>query len=177
MENGIHLTRTERAQFIYLLKILKNQGDQEYDYDNLIKALQYGFELHYSDVLECLFDEELSADQCREVLDILEMYRGIIYSYINLKREGKQGTLTDEDVKFEGFDGNNETKQMSYTDYFIKDLDRYSEIEELSHGYYNSHRQMLPKYRAMLVKWEEYKTLPNRYLMNEQQIKDLLKIY
>ena len=177
MENVIQLSRTERAQFIYLLKILKNQGDQEYDYDNLIKALQYGFELHYSDVFECLFDEELLADQCREVLDILEMYRGIIYSYTNLKREGKQGTLTDEDVKFKGFDGNNETKQMSYADYFIKDLERYSEIEELSHGYYNSHCQMLPRYRAMLEKWEAYKSLPNRYLMNEQQIKELLKRY
>ena len=177
MENVIQLTKTERAQFIYLLKILKNQGDQEYDYDNLIKALQYGFELHYIDVFECLFDEELSADQCKEVLDILEMYRGIIYSYINLKREGKQGSLTDNDVTFKGFDGNNETKQLSYTNYFIKDLDRYSEIEELSHGYYNSHQPMLPRYRAMLAKWEEYKKLPNRYLMNEQQITDLLKIY
>ena len=62
MENVVKLSRTERAQFIYLLKILKNQGDQDYDYDNLIKALQYGFELHYSDVFECLFDEELTAD-------------------------------------------------------------------------------------------------------------------
>ena len=177
MENVVKLSRTERAQFIYLLKILKNQGDQDYDYDNLIKALQYGFELHYSDVFECLFDEELTSDQCREVLDILEMYRGIIYSYTNLKREGKQGTLTDEDVRFKGFDGNNETKQMSYADYFIKDLDRYSEIEELSRGYYNSHCQMLPRYRSMLRKWETYQTLPNRYMMNEQQIKDLIKSY
>ena len=61
MENSIKLNHKERAMFLYLLKILKNQGDQDYDYDNLIKALQYGFELHYSDVFECLFDEELSA--------------------------------------------------------------------------------------------------------------------
>ena len=177
MENVVKLTPKDRAMFLYLLKILKNQGDQEYDYDNLIKALQYGFELHYSDVFECLFDEELSAKDCEEVLDILEMYRGIIYSFINLKREGKLETLTEEDVKFPGFDGNNEGKQMSYADYFIKDLGRYSEIDDLSHGYYNSHCQKLPKYRAMLVKWEEYKELPNRYMMNEQQIKVLLNIY
>lgn len=174
MENVVKLNKVERAQFIYLLKILKNQGDEDYDYDNMIKALEYGFELHYSDVFECLFDEELPADKCREVLDILEMYRGIIYSYNNLKREGQLEKLKDEDVRFKGFDGNNETKQMSYTDYFIKDLDRYAEIEELSHGYYNSHCQMLPKYHAMLAKWDEYKALPNRYMMNEQQIIDLL---
>ena len=156
---------------------MKNQGDPDYDYDNLIKALQYGFELHYNEVFECLFDEELSAEECREVLDILEMYRGIIYSYNDLKQKGKLESLTDDDVKFIGFDGNNEGKLMLYTDYFIKDLDRYSEIEELSHGYYNSHCQMLHKYRAMLRKWEGYKMLPNRYMMNEQQIKDLLNCY
>lgn len=177
MENVVKLTQKDRAMFLYLLKILKNQGDQEYDYDNLIKALQYGFELHYSDVFECLFDEELSAEGCSEVLDILEMYRGIIYSFINLKREGKLDSLTEDDVKFPGFDGNNEGKQMSYADFFIKDLGRYSEIDELSHGYYNSHSRTLPKYRAMLVKWEEYKSLPNRYMMNELQIKELLNVY
>lgn len=177
MENIVKLTRMERAKFIYLFKILKNQGDEDYDYENMIKALQYGFELHYSDVFECLYDEELKAEECREVLDILEMYRGIIYSYNSLKQKGKIGTLTEEEVRFPGFDGNNEGKQMSYADYFIKDLDRYSEIEELSHGYYNSHCPMLHRYRSMLKKWEAYQTLPNRYMMNEQQIKDLIKSY
>ena len=177
MENIVKLTRMERAKFIYLFKILKNQGDEDYDYENMIKALQYGFELHYSDVFECLYDEELKAEECREVLDILEMYRGIIYSYNSLKQKGKIRTLTEEEVRFPGFDGNNEGKQMSYADYFIKDLDRYSEIEELSRGYYNSHCQMLPRYRSMLRKWEAYQTLPNRYMMNEQQIKDLIKSY
>jgi uncharacterized protein YfbU (UPF0304 family) len=177
MENVVKLSKTDRAKFIYLLKILKNQGDEEYDYDNMIKALQYGYEYHYSDVFDCLFDEELSADGCREVLDILEMYRGIIYSYINLKREGIQLSLTEDDIRFPGFDGNNEGKQMFYTEYFIKDLGRYNEIEQLSHGYYNSHWPELPKYRAMLLKWEEYKVLPNRYMMNEQQIRDLLECY
>ena len=176
MEESKKLTKKERALFVYLLKILKNQGDEEYDYDNLIKALEYGYELHYGDVFDCLFDEELSADDCREVLDILEMYRGIIYSFINLKRDGKNVSLSENDVKFPGFDGNNETKQMSYTDYFIKDLGRYDEIEELSHGNYNSHWPKLGKYRAMLMKWETYKALPNRYMMTEQQIIDLLKI-
>ena len=175
MEKNIILTRTDRAKFIYLLKILKNQGDTDYDYDNMIKALQCGFCLHYRDVFDCLYDEEISAEGCQEVLDILEMYRGIIYSYNNLKREGLLKTLKDDDVRFKGFDGNNETKQMSYATYFIVDLERYAEIEDLSHGYYNSHIQMLSKYRSMLAKWEEYKSIKNRYMMNEQQILALLK--
>ena len=46
MENSRKLTDKDRALFIYLFKILKNQGDGEYDYDNMIKALQYGFVYH-----------------------------------------------------------------------------------------------------------------------------------
>lgn len=176
MEGNIKLTPKERAMFIYLLKILKNQGDEEYDYDNMIKALQYGFEYHYSDVFDCIYDEELSADGCREVLDILEMYRGITYSYINLKRENKLAKLKDEDIRFKGFDGNNEIKQMSYTRYFIVDLDRFSEIQEFAQGNdYNSHWQMLPTYQARLHKWKSY-PMDARYRMTEQQIIDLLNI-
>lgn len=172
MENDIKLTRKDRAMFIYLFKILKNQGDDDYDYDNMIKALQNGFQNHYSDVFECLYDEELSAEECREVLEILEMYRGITYSYNALKEVGQQGKLTDKDIRFKGFDGNNETKQMSYACYFIIDLDRYEEIENLANGYYNSHYPMLSKYRQMLSMWNGYKD--TRYKMNEQQIIDLL---
>lgn len=124
--------------FVYLLKILKNQGDEDYEYGNMIKALQRGFSLHYKDVLDCLYDEDLSEHECQEVLDILEMYRGITYSYKNLLTQGLQGTLTEADIRFKGFDGNNETKQMSYTYYFIQDMNRYDEIDEIAHGYYNS---------------------------------------
>jgi len=163
--------------FIYLFKILKNQGDEEFDYDNMIKALQYGFEYHYRDVFDCLFDEELTIEECKVVLDILEMYRGITYSYIKLKRENKIEKLKDEDIRFKGFDGNNETKQMSYTRYFIVDLDRYSEIQEYAPGNdFNSHFPMLSKYQAMLVKWKSF-PMTEKYSMSELQINDLLKIF
>ncbi len=174
MEKDKLLNDKDRAMFIYLFKILKNQGDEDYDYDNMIKALQYGYVLHYEDVFSCLYDEELSKEDCKEVLDILEMYRGIIYSYHKLKNGVEKGTLTDDDVRFKGFDGNIEMKQMSYATYFIVDLNRYNEIQELSNNYYNSHFPMLPTYRTMLEIWNEYKAQGNGYAMSEQQIHDLI---
>ena len=68
------------------------------------------------------FCELFSAEGYDEVLNIQEMYREVISSFINLKREEELDTLAEEDVKFPGFDGNNETKQMSYVDYFAKDF-------------------------------------------------------
>lgn len=177
MESNVTLSPKDRALFIYLFKILKNQGDEEYDYDNMIKALQFGYEYHYGDVFDCLFDDVLSVEGCKEVLDVLEMYRGITFSYIKLQEGGRVESLIDDDIRFEGFDGNNETKQMSYARYFIIDLDRYSEIQGYAQGYdYNSHCEKLPKYRAMLSKWKSYPP-ETRYSMTEEQIIDLLKAW
>ncbi|GAB6009888.1 YfbU family protein [Dysgonomonas reticulitermitis] len=178
MEDSINLSKQERLSYILQLKILQKLSDpsESSHYENQITALERGFALHYQDIFEILSEEELSPEDCQEVLDILEMYRGIIYSYEGLKREGIEITLKDDDVKFPGFDGNHEYKQMAYVKYFIDDLDRFSEIQNLSNGYYNSHSGMLRKYKAMLIKWNEYNSLPNRYLMNEEQIRKLLSI-
>ena len=171
----LSLTNKERLEYIYLLRILeKLYPEQSEEYSQYRNALQRGFSLHYADMMIELSEDELSINECKKVLDILEMYRGIIYSYRALKRENTDISLTDEDVKFPGFDGNNEYYHMAYVEYFIDDLDRYSEIQELSNGYYNSHSRMLWQYEKMLEKWNEFESLPNRYLMNEEQIRELL---
>ena len=95
-------------------------------------------------------------------------------------RENKPISLQEEDVMFPGFDGNNEYKQLSYVRYFIVDLDRYSEIQELNHtDNYNSHGRRLEKYRNMLVKWNQYVNdmQLNQYLLDEKQIRSLVETY
>ena len=184
MENdSIKLTPVERQSFINQFRILQQLADDEYvkkDYERKIEALSSGYELHYQDVLEDVQENTLTAEQCREILDILEMFRGIIYSFIALEREQKLTDLNRSQVRFAGFDGNNECEAMCYVKYFIKDLDRYSEIQEFAGPYfdYNSHFPMMSTYRDMLIKWNQYRqTLQNAYLMNEAQIKELLKNY
>ena len=114
-------------------------------------------------------------------LDILEMFRGLVYSYYELKRDGVKTTLTENDVKFVGFDSNDplECKYMLHTSYFIKDLDRYSEIQESSHPSFNSHSGMLSIYLSMLQRWDEFKQdkTINQYLMNEEQIRYVMGDY
>lgn len=175
-ENHFSLSKKERLQYIYLLKILEKLYPKECpEYANYRKALEQGFTLDYEEMMKEVSEEELSVEDCKEVRAILEMYRGIIYSYRALKEDIGSISLKDEDVKFPGFDGNNETKQMLYVEYFIKDLGRYSEIQDLSNNYYNSHREMLGKYRSMLKTWDSYQSLGNRYLMKEKEIRKLLE--
>ena len=89
MEENIKLTIVEREILANQFRILeKLEGDnQQRDYRNLIEALESGYELHYMDVFEDLSETTLSKDDCRRVLDILEMFRGLIYSYQGLKRD------------------------------------------------------------------------------------------
>lgn len=182
-KDNIQLSPVERQLLINQYKILDKLSEGEgthKDYQNKIEALSSGYELHYQDALEDVQEDTLSTEQCKEILDILEMFRGIIYSYQALERENKLKELTRKMVHFEGFDGNNETSEMFYVRYFIKDLERYSEIEEFSgkNADYNSHAHRLPTYRRMLSKWNNFRhTLPNPYLMTEDQIKELITGY
>ena len=182
-ENKYALSLPQRLILVNQYKILQKLSDSEsekQEYGNLITALESGFEIHFQDCFSYMGENDLTIEECQQVLDILEMYRGIIYSYQALIRDKKQTTLTQKDVMFPGFDGNNEYKQLSYTRYFINDLDRYSEIQELNKtDNYNSHSKWLDRYVRMLQKWSVYvkDDKVNQYLLDEKQIRNLIETY
>lgn len=132
--------------------------------------VENGYTYHYYDLFNSISDKELSIDDCKFVLDVLEMYRGIIFS----NRKLKDSALPN--VYFPGFDGNNETELMAYARFFMIDLDRYDEIKEGSGGDFNSHSQMRPKYERMLDKWLD-KNKDQRYAMSKSELEDLLNTY
>ena len=151
----MELSKKERLAFIYQLRILEAlYPDDAKHYANHRTALEEGYTLHYDWMTEHLYPE-LSEDQCREVLDILDMYRAIAFA---------QKKLPDDDplknhllAKFRGFDGNNETTLMSYVRYFVVDLERYSELARDEYPYFNSHMPMIDTYREMLARWQPFK--------------------
>lgn len=160
----------ERLNFSFQLKILEKlyPEDQEY-YANHRKAIEDGYELHYEWITEHL-SEGLTSEQCTFVLDVLDMYAALYFSYQKIKDKTELG---EDSIRFPGFDGNNETMFMAYTKYFIEDLDRFNEIRESTNGYYNSHSRMITKYQNMLVKYREFKQ-PYTYELSEEHIKDLV---
>lgn len=175
-EEIYHLSKRDRIMFLLLLKVLEKIDDENsLDYQLLMSVIKNGYSYNYDELFVLLY-EEIPTEVCKKVLDILEMYRGIIYSYDAIKRDGKKTNLTDKDVMFPGFDGNRETEYLSYARFFIYDMDRYSEIQNIDMtDNLNSHWQTLDYYNKMLQIWEEYESLPNRYLMDENQINKLLE--
>lgn len=167
------LSKIERLILSNQFRILEAlyPDDTEY-FKSKEKALNEGFELHYDDLSEELSNDVLSEDDCREVLDILDMYRALTFSYESL--EDKSG-IDPYYLKFRGFDLNDEyeCKRLSYVNYFINDLHRF---EELKYGQkytdFNSHSEMMEIYKKMLTRWE---SLDKNYNLSKQKIIEILE--
>lgn len=150
------LSKLERLTLANQLKILEALYPDEADYYRTSRiALEEGYALHYEELLHHIYDE-LPEDQCREVVDVLAMYRAITFS-LRDQTEADDPLREHYMAKFHGFDGNNEGAQFGYTRYFIIELERF---EELRYGSeypdFNSHAPMLGRYRRMLAVWREF---------------------
>jgi uncharacterized protein YfbU (UPF0304 family) len=147
----MQLDKKDRLIIANQLKILERLYPEEASYYAQHRtAVENGYSLHYSWLVENFYDEMTEAE-CREVLDILDMYRAVTFSY--KKIEDPSG-IEDYWLKFRGFDGNNESKQFSYVQYFITDLGRFEELKyEAEYADFNSHMPTLEKYRRMLSHW------------------------
>ena len=166
----MELNEKDRLIIANQLKILEKLYPEEADYyAKHRKAVEQGYKLHYSWLVEHFYDE-MTEDECREVLDILDMYRAIAFSFKKL--QDKSG-IDERSVRFAGFDGNNEGKQFSYAQYFIVDLGRFEELScDAKYPDFNSHREMLGKYRRMLQKWRGY---TERFELDRSQLRELLE--
>ncbi|WYP24761.1 YfbU family protein [Alkalihalobacillus sp. FSL W8-0930] len=111
------------------------------------EALEMGYSRHYAEPPNASLHEEMSLERCDLVIEILNMYRNLIFSSQKLNN-GKS------DVKFSGFDGNeaSENDMLIYADYYVRDLSRFKEIEENleNENSFNSHFPMLETYKNML---------------------------
>ena len=154
LNSDIVLTNIERLSLINQFLILEKLYPEEADYYEKNRlALQQGYKAHYKTIFEHLWDE-MPEEETRETLDILEMYRAITWSYSDITKSKN----TEHKYKFPGFDGNEESAQLSYCHYFIVNLERYQElVDNPEYPDFNSHCPMLPRYRRMLVIWREEK--------------------
>lgn len=166
------LDKKDRLILSNQLKILEILYHEESDYyAQHRKALEEGYALHYDWLFENIHDE-MSVEDCKKVLDILDMYRAITFSYRKLEDKGELESHSY--FKFRGFDGNYETKLMAYARYLMIDLDRYQELryDQLSPEL-NSHTKMMSKYENMLSEWEKCK---DKHFLSQDEIELILNV-
>ena len=161
------MDKLKRFELINQLLILEKLYPEEADhYAKNRKALEYGFELHYSWLTENLSDG-LSEEECKEVLDIMDMYRSITFSWNRIHPDKE----IPKEYRFRGFDGNNEGDLRSYIQYFIVELDRFDELRYgSSFPSFNSHTRMLKRYKKQLEVWKKCD-----FDLTEQQIASIME--
>lgn len=176
----MNLTVVERwilsNQCLILAKL--DPGEREY-YEKIREALDSGYELHYApEHITKNPDEIMTEQECREVLDILSMFQVLRQSF---ERLADKSGVEEGAVRFDGFDGNNETKQMGYTRFFCgRPADRRFE-GDVDPNNLNSHSERLPRYRAMLAEYNRIKEAKPRdlsmdgYLFTKDEITAVTK--
>jgi uncharacterized protein len=118
METITTLSKVERLMLANQLRILERLDSENADeYRKNLDIILHGYTIQYEDVLSGIYDE-MSVEECRYVYDVLDLYRVLIRSYDELK--DKEG-LTSDDVKFRGFDGNNESKRLAFAEHLKKE--------------------------------------------------------
>jgi uncharacterized protein YfbU (UPF0304 family) len=121
---------------------------QAKSYREAIHILESGYEIHYDDLDESLSAEGVSETISKEVIEILNMYRRLHDSVVEL---GNKAQFDKKAVAFPGFDGNEEGKHLGYA-HFLSSQGKFDETEII-----NSHFPSLGMYRRMLHAYEPFK--------------------
>jgi uncharacterized protein YfbU (UPF0304 family) len=162
----LKLTDTERLMLSNQYEILHHlQGNQ--GYDQVSKQLRDGHEWLYRQWFQHL-SPVMSEGDAAFVLAIAGLYDKLRISWATLE---DKGDLTEDDVRFPGFDGNDsyETELMGFAAALVEDR-RY--VDALNEGRsLNSHYQAVPGYKQML---KRHIALGSPANMTLEQIKAVL---
>lgn len=99
------------------------------------------------------FESQETPQVVKDVIDILDMWSFIEYSYKKLSPEQKSKLEAEAEPfgrspMFHGFDGNNESEYMSTAAFLVNQLDRFVEFKGRD---FNSHIGTVDTYKRMLV--------------------------
>lgn len=148
------MTDGEKLILLMLCELYEKTGIEGEIDPSFVKSALFGNHLwgipwEYSGIP---FEEREIPDSVKLVVDILEMWSFIEFSYQKLSESEKEKLEIEtkpfgKEPMFTGFDGNNETEYMSIANFIINHLDRFQEFKGRS---MNSHYPSIATYLRML---------------------------
>jgi uncharacterized protein YfbU (UPF0304 family) len=131
-----------------------------------------------------VYEEEVSPDESRLIIYAMDMYRALQRSYDRLDDKDK-AAIREESLDFPGFDGNHETKFLTYSQFVVEKERKFQDLRfakdpgagDVSAALldrYNSHRPMVDIYRKRVGYWNP---LPDRSELPKEQILAILDIH
>lgn len=155
LSNGEKLTLMMLSEIYEHMKI-KGEIDPKFVKSAINNNQTWGISWKYPGIP---FDEEETPAIVDETQDILEMFSMIEYSYSKLSDAEKARIKIEaepfgqeSDIKFQGFDGNNESKYLVVAHFLVDDLERFEEFKgRIANTHFPSidtYRRMLPAYKV-----------------------------
>ncbi|KLN64657.1 MULTISPECIES: YfbU family protein [Vibrio] len=147
---------------------LMSQLDQENaaKYQRLQTIVERGYELQMRELNKdfgCLVEAE-----CREIIDIMEMYHAMQESNKMLS-EQEQQDVDQRRLTFLGFDIASEAQLVNYVRFLIDSEGLYPQFSKGEH-HFNAQMPMLDKYRRMLNTW---RNCPRQYHLCANELKQI----
>lgn len=137
---------------------LMSQMDPENSakYQRLQTIVERGYELQMRELNKefgCLTEAE-----CREIIDIMEMYHAMQESN-KMLAEQERAEVDQRRLQFLGFDIASEAQIVHYVRFLVDSEGLYPQFDKADH-HFNSQMPMLDKYRRMLTTW---RNCPRQY--------------
>ncbi|WP_394248299.1 YfbU family protein [Vibrio profundi] len=137
---------------------LMSQMDPENSakYQRLQTIVERGYELQMRELNKefgCLSEVE-----CREIIDIMEMYHAMQESN-KMLTDSERLDVDQRRLQFLGFDIATEAQAVNYVRFLVDSEGLYPQFDKADH-HFNSHVPMLEKYRRMLTTW---RNCPRQY--------------
>lgn len=145
----------------YLMSQLDPANSDKYKRLQTIVERGYGLQMRELDKeFGCLPE-----DECREIIDIMEMYHAMQESSKMLAAE-EQEKVDQRRLQFLGFDIAKEGALVSYVRFLVDSEGLYPQFEKGNH-HFNAQVPMLEKYRRMLTTW---RNCPRQYHLSATEL-------
>ena len=149
-----HAQRLILSNQYYLMSQMDPDNSAKYQRLQTIVERGYGLQMHeLNKEFGCLTEAE-----CREVIDIMEMYHAMQESNKMLAEQERAG-VDQRRLQFLGFDIACEAQVVHYVRFLVDSEGLYTHFDQADH-HFNSQMPMLDKYRRMLATW---RNCPRQY--------------
>ncbi|MCF7503504.1 MULTISPECIES: YfbU family protein [Vibrio] len=138
----------------YLMSQMNPENSAKYQ--RLQTIVERGYELQMRELNKefgCLTEAE-----CREIIDIMEMYHAMQESN-KMLAEQERSEVDQRRLQFLGFDIASEAQIVHYVRFLVDSEGLYPQFDKADH-HFNSQMPMLEKYRRMLTTW---RNCPRQY--------------
>lgn len=151
-------------QYVLMSQLDPANADQ---YKRLQTIIERGYELQMTELNKEF--GAISEAQCREVIDVMEMYHAMQESYKML--DSKLSSDVDaRRLNFLGYDSASEAQLVNYVRFLINTEGLYPQFERGEH-HFNSQVAMGEKYRRMLTTW---RNCPRQYHLSANELNKII---